>query len=508
MAWRRLDEDGSRLAPHFPALVEDLFCALFKYNVVVLPAEQVAPSAALNRTVLTGVVTGPAYEALRTHTLLDEVRAGLAAVLVGEAILRALREDRVLTDGDLLDLWSLAREEERTTSAEQEAAVGDELEAEEKARAARGKTGSSRGGRPTRNAAALRDAARAARLAARGAAAEREQKRRHVAGALDRVAKKLDRSILAASAGAATKVADLPEALASFGRGIGAAGPRDAGNAIDLGRRLADNPKLRRLTQLFGRMRDQALAMRRRILDRADEELYEIGLGRGLEDLARLIPHELTSLSHPLLRRDFRRRLLDGELLTYALRGTDRHGRGPLVVCLDTSSSMAGDKELWAKAVTLTFVELARRRRRRCHVICFSSGENGLRDFDMNPRTPYEVALDRTLDLAEHFPGGGTDFMAPLDAALRRLQSRDMRRGDVVLITDGECEVTPEWKRDFLLAKRKRDFSLYGILIDIRSAESRTVRELADRVSLISDLTADHTRELFADRPRPRRRAA
>jgi hypothetical protein len=41
-------------------------------------------------------------------------------------------------------------------------------------------------------------------------------------------------------------------------------------------------------------------------------------------------------------------------------------------------------------------------------------------------------------------------------------------------------------------------------LIDIRSAESRTVRELADRVSLISDLTADHTRELFAERSRRR----
>ena len=49
-AWRALDEDGAKLVPHFPTLVEDLFCALFKMNVLALPAERVAPSAAFSET--------------------------------------------------------------------------------------------------------------------------------------------------------------------------------------------------------------------------------------------------------------------------------------------------------------------------------------------------------------------------------------------------------------------------------------------------------------------------
>jgi uncharacterized protein with von Willebrand factor type A (vWA) domain len=543
-AWRALDEDGAKLVPHFPSLVEDLFCALFKLNVVVKPDDAVAPSTAFNRRVLRGVLAGPAYEILRLHTPLDEARAGLGAVLIGEGVLRALREDRVLTSGDLLDLWNLEREEEAAREAEEEAEVGREL-AEAARTGARGADdaaseggsgdaagdaaagegdvppgdastevdGEPGGGEPgsatararraTRaGARAMRAAAASARLTARGIAAQREQKRRRVEAAFARVEKRLDQKLLGATAAAAGKVTDLNESLQAWGRGLGAGGARDPGQSIDLGRRLADNEKMRRLFGAFGRIRDQALSVRRRVLDRTDEELHEIRPGRGIEDLGRLIPHELVALSHPVLRRDFQRRLLDGGVLTYALRGSDRRGHGPLVVCLDTSSSMAGEKEIWSKAVALTFVELARRRRRRCHVVCFSSGEKGLRHFDMNPANAWTVGLDRTLDLAEHFSGGGTDFRPPLDAATRLLAERDLRRGDLVLITDGECEVDDAWRDEFLARKRKQNFALYSILIDVRDVQTGTVRALSDRVSLISDLRAD-TRHLFAE---PRRR--
>lgn len=561
-AWRTLDEDGAKLVPHFPALVEDLFCALFKMNVLRLPQDRIAASAAFNRRVLESVLGGPAYEALRLHTVLDEARAGLGAVLLGESVLRALREDRVLTSGDLLDLWNLEREEEAAREAEEEAAVGRELAdaAREAERAARDETHdhqqrdddvdpatddedaaaddeassedeppsdadlelptedadaepdpgaarsrpARRGERSDRAAArAMKSAAERARLTAHGVAAQREQKRRRVQASFERVGKKLDQKLLGAAAQAAGKVADLNESLQAWGRGIGAGGPRDPGQSIDLGRRLADNAKMRRLFGVFGRMRDQALSVRRRVLDRTDEELHEVRPGRGIEELGRLIPHELVALSHPLLELDFQRRLLDGGVLTYALKGTEQRGHGPLVVCLDTSSSMAGDKEIWSKAVALTFVELARRKRRRCHVVCFSSGEKGLRHFDMNPGSSWSIALERTLDLAEHFSGGGTDFRPPLDTAARLLTERAMRRGDLVLITDGECEVDPEWRADFLARKRKRNFALYTILIDVRSVQTETVRAISDRVSLISDLQAD-TRHLFVDGRRRR----
>ena len=63
----------------------------------------------------------------------------------------------------------------------------------------------------------------------------------------------------------------------------------------------------------------------------------------------------MLSLHHPVLRKDFYRRFLDQELIQYSLRGVEEKGKGPMIVCLDGSSSMAGDKEIWSKAVTLTF---------------------------------------------------------------------------------------------------------------------------------------------------------
>jgi hypothetical protein len=74
-----------------------------------------------------------------------------------------------------------------------------------------------------------------------------------------------------------------------------------------------------------------------------------------------LLPHELLALRHPVLRRDFARRFLDAELLQYTLRAVEEKGRGPMIVCIDGSSSMAGDKEIWSKAVSLTLLDIAQR---------------------------------------------------------------------------------------------------------------------------------------------------
>lgn len=506
-AWRRLDEEGSRLLPRFPALVDDLFCALFKANVLPVPGGP-PPGSELAARIVAGVVASEAWSALRHHSVLDESRAGLGAVSIGESVLRSLREDRTLTSGDLLDLWGLLGKDERAAEAEETAKVAEEL-----AEDARGEERDedpdgegSPGGAASAAAEAARAAARAARSAARGAAAEREQKRRRVEASLDRVAARLDRSLRRAAAEAATRVADLPEALAAWGSGLGAGGGRDPGRAIDLGRRLADDRRMRRLAELFGRVRESALAVRRKVFEQADEELHDVRAARGLDDLARLVPAELVALRHPVLRRDFRRRLLDGGLAAWSLRGEDSRGRGPMVVCLDVSSSMAGDKELWSKAVALTFVELARRRRRRCHAICFSSGEDGLRRFDLNPGRSWEVSLDRTLEFAAHFPGGGTDFEPPLEAAMKILADREMRRGDLVLVTDGECETSDDFRERFLREKRRRGFHLHAILVDVSGGRDETLRAIADRVSRVTDLAAD-TGRLFTA-PMRRRRAA
>src|SRR6266540_1933089 len=83
---RALEESGGTLVPRFDALLQDLFCMLFKYNVLFLKEDVVLPSATFNRTLLTALPQKD-VELLRDTTVLDEGKAGLATVLLGEGAL-------------------------------------------------------------------------------------------------------------------------------------------------------------------------------------------------------------------------------------------------------------------------------------------------------------------------------------------------------------------------------------------------------------------------------------
>jgi uncharacterized protein with von Willebrand factor type A (vWA) domain len=184
-------------------------------------------------------------------------------------------------------------------------------------------------------------------------------------------------------------------------------------------------------------------------------------------------------------------------LVEYNLRGTDHRGRGPLVVCLDVSSSMAGDKEIWSKAVALTLLDIARRQRRAFRSICFSSPDTPLQVLELTRRHQYEVEMAQVFALAEYFPGGGTDFQKPLQAAVECLRKSRFRRGDVVFITDGECRVDPTWLAAFKEEKERLGFAVFSVLVDLGPNSIGTVREFSDKVATVSRLTGDGAREIF-----------
>jgi uncharacterized protein with von Willebrand factor type A (vWA) domain len=464
-----LIERGGTLVPHFRALLEDCFCLLYKLEPRWRTEAEVAPAAALNRVLLAGLREHPLLDSVRTETQLDEVRAGLGALLLGEHVLGLLRDERLLPRGDLLDLWELDRREQALRRA---AAALAEIE---------------------RSKASDETRAEAAR-AARDAEGQLRQKAARVIERLSEIPSRARATVPAALGGLGRELAEGTEHARSWGSGLGAGGRHSAGRQIELGRRLAATPKLRRLALLVGRMRAQALALRRSSLERASEEVFDVELGRTLD---RLLPPELLALRQPALRRDLLRRLTEGQLLCYRLRGTDERGRGPMIVCLDGSSSMAGEKEIWSKAVALTLLEIARRQRRLFRFICFSSPDTPLFTLDLNPRDHHLVREDRALDVAEYFPGGGTDFETPLDAAADTLANARYRRGDVVLITDGECQVSPAWRERFRREKRRLGFSLFSVLIDVGPSSTATIAELSDRVTSVSQLTDAAARDLF-----------
>jgi uncharacterized protein with von Willebrand factor type A (vWA) domain len=240
-------------------------------------------------------------------------------------------------------------------------------------------------------------------------------------------------------------------------------------------------------------------ARKRRAVAPQPIEMVSVAMG---DDLARILPAELVLLALEATRYEFYRRRLEAGLLQYALEWREPVGRGSLVVCIDSSGSMAGQKDVKAKAVALGLLEIAMVQRRGFAAIFFGSRNDPMRTVRI-PAGCRECAAE-VLELATYFLGGGTDFELPLQAATQILEEEEWRRGDVVFITDGICEVSQSFLEKYRETKARKGFSTFSVLIDARdiggtrSRQRVVVEAFSDRV-FSSESIIDAERDDFPD---------
>jgi uncharacterized protein with von Willebrand factor type A (vWA) domain len=487
-AIRDLAAAGDKLVPRFGALLEDLFVGLFKYNLVWQKPDEVRRSAILNRTILEQMVPSPAFELLKGRTLLEEDKAVVAALVLGEQVLEMIRSEKVINRGEMLDLWDLAHQEEdlaeRAAALKNAEELGEQVKADPEADAAARQALEQR----------IEELKEAAGRAAKVSEARLNQKARMFENQLRHSDQSELKRLQLRTAQLAEEIDRVAQDSHDFSLEFGQGGRLSSDERLELGRRLARNKRLGELARLVGRFKQDARALRRRTLDRGVAEAYDIERGN---ELGHLIPAELVALHHPGLRADFHRRLLETQILQYRLREEEQKGKGPMVVCIDVSSSMQGDKELWAKAVSLTLMDIARRQRRLFRAVLFSSGPESLRVIDLNSQRRYQPDLPKVLEMAEYFPGGGTDFQAPIDAAVALLEDRKLKRGDIVVITDGECAVAPDWLAALRERKDELKFSIFAVLVDVGSSELSTLAQFSDQVTSVKKLTVESGRAIF-----------
>jgi uncharacterized protein with von Willebrand factor type A (vWA) domain len=495
-----LVESGERLVPDFGALLHDLFLGLFKYNLVWLKPDAVRRSAVLNRTILEKLIPSPGFEMLKTRTLLEDDKAVIAALVLGEQVLDLVRSEKLINRREMLDLWDLKHQEENL--AESAAALKNAAELSEQNQQAPDADSADQDPQNQDADAQKKDALQkkidelkeAAERATRVSEARLNQKARMFEDQLRHSDQTELKRMQLRSAQLAEEIDRVAQDSHDFSLEFGQGGRLSAGERLELGRRLARNRKLGELARLVGRFKQDARALRRKTLDRGVAEAYDIERGA---DLGRLIPSELLALHHPQLRADFQRRLLEGAVLQYRLRDDEQKGKGPMVVCIDVSSSMQGDKELWAKAVSLTLMDIARRQRRLFRAVLFSSGPESMKVIDLNRERRYQPELPKVIELAEYFPGGGTDFQVPIDAAIDLIADKKLKRADIVVITDGECQVAPEWLAELKRRKDDLQFSIFAVLVDVGSSDLSTLAQFSDRVSSVTKLTVEGSREIF-----------
>ncbi|MEV8113958.1 VWA domain-containing protein [Streptomyces xiamenensis] len=463
-------------------LLTDVFLAAYNVRPKLRAAAGMDPTRRVNHAIVAGLLESPGFAELHRETAGDPYAAAMAVLAQGAALrgmLEGAREAQVQ-----------AQQAQQAQQAERARQNAEDAAQASAADAAAGPDGSDEGGGPDEGAepgaAPERDpgAARRAAGAARDAAAQ----------ALAAASPGVRAAARAASARAARAVRAEAALMRAWGVGAGELERMPFERRARLAQRLRTG-RLAQWAELIGRFRQMAAGERARKVEQAAGELIGVTLG---DDLSRVIPSELANLGLPGPRAVFAARYAAGELMLYDSQGEQSTGRGAIIACVDTSHSMyaAGPggvtREAWSKACALALLDQARRAGRDFVGILFSSADR-LRVFRFPAGEP--AGLDRTLDFAESFLGGGTSYQAPLTRACGLLEEEfndaARARGDIVLITDDECGVTEEWTRGWNEAKQRLGFRLFGVAVGApRAAGSGSVLEaLCDNLRSIEDLT-------------------
>ncbi|MFD6045571.1 VWA domain-containing protein [Streptomyces koyangensis] len=461
-ALRELADGLAARHAHTTDLLADAFLAAYLAAPRVREAAEMAPSRLFNRQVVAELTASPGFAVLRRETAGDPYAAALAVLAQAPAL-------RLLLD----------RTEPVREAAQQAGATAGALGAG--ATSADGAAGSA-----SARAAASAPDTTAEQAVTRAEAAARQ--------ALEAAGPGIRATARTATAQAVRVTREEAALMRAWGVGHGELERMPYEQRARLAERLRSS-RLARWAELIGRFRQMADGERARKVENATGELIGVTLG---DDLSRVLPSELAHLGLPELRAVFAARYAAGELMLYDSRGEQATGQGAVVACVDTSHSMYEEgpggitREAWSKACALALLDQARHARRDFVGILFSAADK-LQVFRFPADRPAPV--ERVLEFAETFLGGGTSYQRPLSAAADLLSeefdTEARGRGDIVLITDDECGVTEEWTRDWLKAKRRLDFRLFGLAVGAptATASGSVLEALCDNLRPIEDLT-------------------
>lgn len=412
------ESDAQEYVPHWDDLMHDLFVSYHgQEEPSVLPSEAVKQSREANRRVMQQVLSTDDHRQTRSMTKQDSIASAFAAMSVRDKAIEFLQGA-----GE-----ELAKESQEANKLEQKIENADD------------------------NLNAIRE-----QIAQQGEPATDEQKeamakqakrKSNASQDLAKLAAKMQDTphtvehakVLNEAAKEGKEAAEIMQSLPGMGRGTKERMAPD--DALRLAQMFRDNPILAEVAKLLGRMlRDMRFKRARRITG-GREEVADVTIG---DDLSLLLPQELMALRHPILRKDFMRKYHEKSLLQYELRGTEEVGFGPLIIVKDASTSMRGQKHIWAVAVTMAMIAIANREKRDAYVIDYNTSVRAT--FEFLHKSPLEP--EKVIEMASLNVSGGTDTDVAMVEAEKYIDaSPKFGRADIIIISDGEDSYTKTSER-------------------------------------------------------------
>jgi uncharacterized protein with von Willebrand factor type A (vWA) domain len=451
--------------PSWENIVQDEFLGMYKANPEVRNEKEMRPTHKINHAALNRAMGTREWDELLTYTQLDEWAASMAAVDFGLKLQEIFDEE-----AELAELQKNMNEQDQQVQEALDFIEG--LHGE-------GGAGSDE---MEQALAALQEA-----LDGYGEAS----------GSIDNGIKKHSNKLRQAGRQAAKHARDETESssalLDSFGTEPGALQRMDGTARMELAARIRNNRHLKELAEKVGRFVTLAMSEQAQKITHGVDEVHDIEMGN---DLSRVLPSELIFLGDEDSEWLFLERFAEKKLLQYQLRGVEKVSRGAIICMIDSSGSMSGSRDTWARAVGIALLHIAYRQNRDFYGIIFSSGYDDLIEFYF----PKGLAQPNdVLDFAEAGYHGGTDFEKPVSRAVEVLRQQfnddGAQKGDLVMITDGECAVSPDWLDRYHNAKEELAFRMYSCLIGMNSA---TLQVMSDDIYHITDFAqGGDVRDIF-----------
>lgn len=298
-----------------------------------------------------------------------------------------------------------------------------------------------------------------------------------------------DAVVAAVKAGA--EAAQASQSIPSFGAGLNEGEPRyeSPEQALSIAEMWSNNELLKKVSELYGRLDQDMRFKRAKRVVGGQDEIVDLKFG---DDLRRILPTELAMLADEDYEDDFYMRYLGAEVRVYDTVGEEHAGRGPIVLMCDESGSMGGDRNVWAKALALVMLNIARREKRDFAYVGFSSG-NQVHTFLFKAKEQMDAQM--VVDLAAHFYGGGTTPVIGITAANEVMKQAEFTKADCLMISDGDAHFGPEDRR-IRDQMAERGVRFHGIGVGRDRFEYLT--ELTDDVVNVQDFELDNPSEATA----------
>jgi uncharacterized protein with von Willebrand factor type A (vWA) domain len=454
----KTEEEMLKEYEQFTQLQQDLFSALFKNAVELEDDFKLNKEFLLNKELMKMVIEMPKYKELRIFTRLDKINSTIGTESISEEVKELIRQLKEQFKEHLKAIGDAADE---VDAAEEESEDENENENE-----------SQNGGR------------KSPKMTIEEAKAKLEEARANFKESMGK--KEIKNSLEKIVSKVRDRVKESSDFIQNWGLDASTSFQKKSYHEkMELIDRLKNNSKMQHIAKLAGRLKVLMLQRQHERVKKGVDEIHTIVQG---QDLSRMLPSELAKLQDPLTEKLFMSDFIEGKTLQYELHGKEKKCKGAIVCCIDDSGSMDGMPEIWAKAVALTLLDIAKLQKRDFYCIHFDASPK--KDLHTNTflKTDYGD-IEEVIDMAEYFTGGGTLFEPPLELAQDKIMlDQNFSKADIIFITDGESVVGDKWLKEYLNWKKNNKVSIFSILIDSYANNPVVLNTFSDEVRKVSDI--------------------